>query len=80
METKVPKRMIVMAVMTVMVMVSGCITSNGDDDIVKTGDLRTEDHFVELGSAQNVRINIEMGTGELEVNPDATKLMEGTIT
>ncbi len=80
METKVPKRMTVMAVLTVMVMVSGCITSNGDDDIVKTGDLRTEDYFVELGPAQNVRINIEMGTGELEIRPDATKLMEGTFT
>ena len=80
METKVPKRMIVMTIITVMVMVSGCITSNGDDDIVKTGDLRIEDHFVELGSAQNVEINIEIGTGELKVTPDATKLMEGTFT
>ncbi len=80
MERKVPKRMIVMAIITAVVMVSGCITTNGDDDIVETGDLRTEDHFVELGSAQNVKVNIEMGTGELEVKPDATKLMEGTFT
>ncbi len=80
MERKVPKRIIAMTIITVVVMVSGCINFNGDDDIVKTGDLRTEDHFVELGSAQNVEINIEMGSGELEIKPDATKLMEGTFT
>ncbi len=79
MERKVPKRIIAMTIITVVVMVSGCINFNGDDDIVKTGDLRTEDHFVELGSAQNVEINVRMGSGELEISPDATKLMEGTF-
>ncbi len=79
MERKVPKRLIAMTIITVMVMVSGCIT-NGDDDIVKVGDLRIEDEFVELGSAQNVKINIEMGTGNLVVNPDTHKLLEGTFT
>ncbi len=80
MEAKVPKRLIVMTIITVLVMVSGCITSNGDDEIVKTGDLRVEDEFVELGPAQKVLINIEMGAGDLKVAPDATKLMEGTFT
>lgn len=79
METKVPKRIIAMTIITVVILVSGCIT-NGDDDIVKTGDLRKVNQFVELGSAQNVRINIEMGAGELEVDPDTSKLMEGTFT
>ncbi len=80
MERKVPNRIIAMTIITVVVMVSGCITNNGDDDIVKTGDLRTEDQFVELGPAQNVEINIEMGAGELEIDPDTSKLMEGTFT
>jgi hypothetical protein len=80
METKVPKRIIAMTIITVVVLVSGCITSNGNDDIVKVGDLRVEDQFVELGSAQNVEVNIKMGTGELTINPDTNKLMEGTFT
>jgi len=79
MEAKVPMRIIVMTMVTVMVMVSGCINFNGDDDIVKTGDLRTENHFVELGSAENVEINVRMGSGELEISPDTDKLMEGTF-
>jgi hypothetical protein len=56
---------------------SGCLS--GPDDGVRVGDLRTEDTFVDVGDADAVKVNIDMGSGSLEVSPGGDHLMEATI-
>jgi hypothetical protein len=69
------------AVITVLLaglVASGCITPS--DGTTKVGDLRTEDTFVEIGGAQAVRVNLDMGWGTLKVEPGGDHLMEATFT
>jgi hypothetical protein len=46
----------------------------------RVGELRTESQSVELGDAQSVRVEINMGAGNLEVTGGADKLMEADFT
>jgi hypothetical protein len=46
----------------------------------RVGTLRTESQSVELGDARSVRVEINMGAGDLEVNGGADKLMEADFT
>jgi hypothetical protein len=68
-----------MTLLTVVVILSGCLSTDDDDDVVQTGELRTDDAFVHLGDAEAVRVNLELGRGDLELRPGASKLMEGTF-
>jgi len=47
---------------------------------VRVGELQTETQSVELGDAESVRVEIEMGAGDLEVTGGAEKLLEADFT
>jgi hypothetical protein len=46
----------------------------------RVGELRTESQSVELGDAKSVRVEINMGAGDLEVTSGADKLLEADFT
>lgn len=46
---------------------------------IKVGDTQTDIQSVELGSAQEVKIEIQMGAGELAIAGNAGSLMEGNF-
>ena len=46
----------------------------------RVGELQTETQSVELGDAESVRVEIEMGAGDLEVTGGAEKLLEADFT
>jgi hypothetical protein len=71
-----PKRTLLLTVLTVVLVISGCI---GSDDVVRPGDTETYDTFVEVGPAEAVEVNLDMGQGQLQVRPGSTKLMEATF-
>lgn len=77
MFAKTPLRTVVMTLLVIVVMVSGCISS--DDGLLEVGDMRTENTFLELGSANNVEVNLEVGIGNLEVRTDSPRLMDATF-
>lgn len=63
-------------VLVLTLLVSGCI---GSDDLVSTGELRTDSEFVELGPATAVKVSLEVGLGSVVVQGGAAKLMEATF-
>jgi hypothetical protein len=69
----------IMTLITIALVVSGCLGEDGDDGTVEPGKLRTYDTFVDLGDAEAVDVNIEMGRGSLKLTPGIDKLMEGTF-
>lgn len=66
-----------MTLLSIVMVVSGCISS--DDGTFKTGDLRTETTFLELGEADAVGVNLVMGQGDLTIDSGATDLLEATF-
>jgi hypothetical protein len=46
----------------------------------RVGELRTESQSVELGDAGSVRVEIDLGAGDLEVTGGAQKLLEADFT
>ena len=73
MASNFPLRSSLMAVLTIALVTSGCITS--DDGTVRTGDLRTDTTFLELGEADAVSVDLVMGTGDLRIGSGATDLL-----
>ncbi len=67
----------IFAVMLVALIASGCITPS--DGTAEVGELRTEDTFVEIGEAQAVKVNLDMGQGSLKVSPGGDHLMDATF-
>jgi hypothetical protein len=63
-----------MAIVLVVLVVSGC------DEGARVGDLQTKSETVELGSADSVSVDIEMGAGELDVSGGSDELLEATFT
>jgi hypothetical protein len=63
-----------LALVAILFAVSGC------DGGARVGALRTETETVELGGADSVRVEIEMGAGELEVSGGASELLEASFT
>jgi hypothetical protein len=69
-----------LSVLVTVMMVTGCITSdNDDDDLVKPGDLVTEDESTELGTAEAVKVYLAQSSGALDVSSGAAKLMEASF-
>lgn len=58
----------------------GCAVGNFRIDTVTVGELNKETQTVEAGDAEQVRVYIKMGTGELKVNRGAETLMRGNFT
>ena len=77
MATKVQLRSSLLSLVAVVLVFSGCILN--DDGTVRTGDLRTETTFLELGDADAVNVNLHMGSGDLEVGSGAADLLEATF-
>src|SRR5210317_68252 len=74
MITKNAKGIALMAVVVVLLSVGGCGSG------VRVGELQTESQTVELGGATSVRIEIDMGAGELDVTGGAAELLEAGFT
>ena len=55
------------------------ISSCGLFNTTRVGETRTDTQTVELGSAKEARVRIEMGAGQLSVANGAQALMEGTF-
>jgi hypothetical protein len=73
---QLPVRTLLMTCLTVALMVSGCIDGG---DVVQTGDTDTYDTFVEVGPANAVEVNLDLGQGRLQVRPGSVKLVEATF-
>lgn len=65
---------VLMAVVVVLIAATGC------DEGARVGDLQTKSETVELGDAESVSVDIEMGAGELDVSGGAGELLEATFT
>lgn len=46
----------------------------------RVGDLQTESQVVELGDADSVNVEIQMGAGELDISGGASELLEASFT
>jgi hypothetical protein len=55
-------------------LLAGCVP------VASVGALQTESQSVELGNAQSVRVEIDMGAGDLKVSGGADKLLEADFT
>jgi len=73
MNRRISKSVAFLAIVAVL-LASGCASG------VKVGSLQTESQSVELGSAESVRVEINMGAGELDVAGGADKLLEADFT
>ena len=74
MHKAISMRLAMVAILVAMMMVSGCVRT--DNDVVEPGETQTEAKDIEQGAATAVEVYIEQGSGHLEVEPGASKLME----
>lgn len=63
-----------LAIVVVLFAATGC------EEGARVGDLQTESETVELGEAESVSVDIDMGAGELDVSGGAGNLLEATFT
>ncbi len=68
------KHQLITLVLLVALLLTGCNSQ------VKVGALQTESQSVELGNAESVRVEIDMGAGDLTLTGGAEKLMEADFT
>lgn len=74
-------RMTPLIIAAVLLISLGCTVGNFSSiDTVTVGELNKESQTVEVGDAQEVRVYIKMGTGELKVNRGADRLMRANFT
>ncbi len=67
-------RLLITLVLFAALLLAGCGSK------ARVGALRTESQSVELGDARSVRVEINMGAGDLEVTGGAEKLLEADFT
>jgi hypothetical protein len=72
------RKMYIFASLLVIVVV--LFAATGCDSGARVGDLQTKSETVELGGAESVSVEIEMGAGELDVSGGAGELLEATFT
>lgn len=58
----------------------GCSFSGFNFKRVSVGDMIYDSEVVELGKAEDVRVNVQMGAGELKIDSGAASLMEADFT
>jgi len=76
-STSQKKRVVIASLLiliAVVFSVSGCYQR------VRVGDLQTKSQTVELGDADSVNVEIQMGAGELDVSGGASELLEASFT
>ena len=77
MRIKILKVVSSLAIVTVLLVTLGCGTTSS----ARVGSLQTESQSVELEGVEPVRVEIEMGAGELNVAGGADELMDaGLVT
>jgi hypothetical protein len=74
MITRKPKGIVLLAMLAVLLAASSC--SSG----ARVGELQTESETVELDGAASVRVEIDMGAGDLDVAGGAAELLEANFT
>ena len=67
-------RLLITLVLFAALLLAGCGSK------ARVGALQTESQSVELGDAKSVRVEIDMGAGDLEVTGGAEKLLEADFT
>ena len=73
MKTRGSKRVVLL--FAIAILLTACSVGGA-----RVGELQTESKTVELGGATSVRVEIEMGAGELEVTGGAAELLEAGFT
>ena len=68
------KHLLIALVLFAALLLAGCGSQ------ARVGALRTESQSVELGDARSVRVEINMGAGDLEVTGGADKLLQADFT
>ena len=76
MRIKILKVVSSLAIVTVLLVTFGCGTTSS----ARVGSLQTESHSVELDDVEPIRVEIEMGAGELNVAGGADELMDAEFT
>jgi hypothetical protein len=76
MITKNSKGIALLLMVAVLLAASGCGSGSG----ARVGKLQTESETVKLGDAASVRVEIDMGAGELDVAGGAAELLEANFT
>jgi hypothetical protein len=66
-----------LAIMVVLLITLGCAPTTSS---ARVGPLQTESQSVELGDVESVRVEIDMGAGELNVTSGADELMEADFS
>ncbi len=74
MGTRSKNGLVMMALVVVLLVATGCAGG------ARVGTLQTESKTVELGGAESVSVNIEMGAGELDMSGGAGELLEADFT
>jgi len=77
-----PTRLTLLSIIIAALFISlGCTVGNFSNiDTVTVGELNKETQTVDVGDAEQVRVYIKMGTGELKVNRGADTLMRANFT
>jgi hypothetical protein len=70
----------VFRIVSLLVVAVVLFAATGCDEGARVGDLQTKSETVELGDAESVSVEIEMGAGELVVSGGAGELLEATFT
>lgn len=65
---------------TLLILIAVVFIATACDGGVRVGDLQTKSQTVELGDADSVDVEIQMGAGELDVSGGASELLEATFT
>jgi hypothetical protein len=65
---------------SLLILISIAFAVTGCYQRVRVGDLQTKSQTVELGDADSVHVEIQMGAGELDVSGGASELLEATFT
>ncbi len=77
MKTKYLKMIPWLAILVILLTTLGCAPTASS---ARVGTLQTESQSVELGEVESVRVEIDMGAGELNVAGGADELMEADFT
>lgn len=67
-------------IISLLVLIAVAFAATGCYRGVRVGDLQTKSQTVELGDADSVNVEIEMGAGELDVSGGASELLEASFT
>jgi len=80
MHTRTTRLTLLIIIVTALFISLGCAVGNFRVDTVTVGELNKETQTVEVGDAEQVRVYIKMGTGELNVNRGTDALMRANFT